>query len=559
MRILKFIFLIPIITNILSCSHSNIQNKLDDISTYVCSNPDSAQKELSRINKSELATEQLRAAHALLTCESDFFTRRSINDTILNVASEYFVQQKKGTASQQMETRLLQFFESINHEPQNVLPELLDMEKNIDKLSSPHFKGLLESFLVVIYYYNHEYLKMLEHAYKELEYAKEGRIISKIINSKIHIGTAYKNMNILDSAYIYYSSYKEYENMLEPAVLSAAYHNLAILTDIMGAQDRKNIENLLLKSISFNNRKDSARTFMMIADYYYKSNNKEKADSFLNKFYKSIRRNDYDSYYNISKTLNKYYESTGNIDSANKYKGEMLKYRIKRDSAIRAGQVMKITYNKEKEDIEDESQTRIATVSIIFAIIAGILLWSISIQRRKKNNIWKEYNDIKNKLDKILTDLKELKKDESEPKNEKEQRNRIASESQKHRFEVEKLTKMKDMYSMKLLDILIKERNTDANANITISEELYININKWYSKSGKGKDFVEKIMEVCPDLKDRELFICILYKEGINDDKTISSILNVTSSTFRTIKSRLRKKLGKAFGNCYVNEILNSM
>lgn len=554
MEKIKYIFLILSVINILSCSNCDIQNKLEDISTYVCTNPDSARKELNKINKLGLTTEQLRAHHALLTCESNYFSRREIKDSILDIASKYFINLKKGTISQQMETRLLQLFATINHEAKKALPELLLMEKNINNLSSPHFKAMLESFIVAIYYNNHEYEKMLEYSYKELEYAKEGNIASKIINSNIHIGTAYKNMNKLDSAYIYCSSFKKYENILDSTVLSVAYHNMAIIINMMGTHDKKNIENCLLKSISFNNdREDSAKTYMQIADYYYNINKKEKADSFLNIFYKSMQKNDYDSYYNISKTLNKYYEKTGNIDSANKYKGEMLKYRIMRDSAIKASRVMEITHQSEMEEIEEDSQTKIATISIISVVAIGALLWGIAVYRSKRNKLRKEYSDNVEKLHKIQEELEDAKEKE------RASRRAIASESQRHRFEVKRLTDMADTYSMKVLAMLTKNGCTDFKPTAAISEQFYTSINNVYSKTDKGKDFVKKITEACPSIKDRELFICLLYREGINNEKTISNILNVTDGTFRTIKSRLKKKLEEVPENCYINEILKSI
>ena len=445
-------------------------------------------------------------------------------------------------------------YKEIYNKPAEALEKLLNMEKQIDALSSPHFKGILESFILIIYYNSHEYHKMLEHAYKELKYAKEGKLISKIANSKIHIGIAYNNTNKLDSAYIYYSTYKGHEKDIDSATLSIAYHNMAIIIDMMKTKERKNIEEFLLKSLSFNNnRKDSARIYMQIADYYYNINKKEKADSFLNIFYKSIRKNDYDSYYNISKTLNDYYGKVGNIDSSNKYKGEMLKYRIKRDSAIRAYRVTEITHQSEMEEIEEESQTKIATISIISLVAIGALLWGIAVYRGKRNKLRQEYSDNVEKLHKIQEELEEAKEKE------KASRRAIASESQRHRFEVKRLTDMADTYSMKVLAMLTKNGCTDFKPTAAISEQFYTSINNVYSKTDKGKDFVKKITEACPSIKDRELFICLLYREGINNEKTISNILNVTDGTFRTIKSRLKKKLEEVPENCYINEILKSI
>lgn len=110
----KNIFLFLLSICILSCSDNNTQEKLNDISTYVCSNPDSARKALNKICKSELTTEQLRAHHALLTCESEYFHKRKVNDSTLNTALKYFVNKEKGSISQQMETKLLSIYTSVS-------------------------------------------------------------------------------------------------------------------------------------------------------------------------------------------------------------------------------------------------------------------------------------------------------------------------------------------------------------------------------------------------------------------------------------------------------------
>ena len=554
MEKIKYIFSILVAINILSCSNCNTQNKLENISTYVCTYPDSARKELNKINKSELTTKALRAHHALLSCESEYLTKCTVDDSTLNIASTYYIEGKNGIVSQQMETELLCIYKDIYNKPAEALAKLLNMEKQIDALSSPHFKGMLESFILIIYYNTHEYPKMLKHAYKELKYAEESKVISRIVNSKIHLGIAYKNMKMLDSAYIYHSSFKKYENILDSTILSVAYHNMAILQKSTSTADKKNIIVALRNSLKYNTeREDSARTYLQIAQYYFNISEKEKADSFLNIFYRSIRKNDYDSYYNISKTLNNYYEKTGNIDSANKYKGEMLKYGELRDSAIKASRVMEITHQSEMEEIEEDSQTKIATISIISVVAIGALLWGIAVYRGKRNKLRQEYSDNVEKLHKIQEELEEAKEKE------RASRRAIASESQRHRFEVKRLTDMADTYSMKVLAMLTKNGCTDFKPTAAISEQFYTSINNVYSKTDKGKDFVKKITEACPSIKDRELFICLLYREGINNEKTISNILNVTDGTFRTIKSRLKKKLEEVPENCYINEILKSI
>lgn len=548
MEKIEYILLFLFTINILSCSNSNTKDKLEDISTYVCTNPDSASKELNKIKKTELTTKQLRALHALISCESEYFQKRKVNDSTLNIAVSFFIEEDKGTKSQQMKTELFIIYKNIYNNPSESLHKLLEMEKQIENLSSAYYKGFLESLIVVIYYNNHEYQKMLEHSYKELRYANETREIARIINCKSHIGLAYTNMGEFDSACLYY---KHYNEEIDSSTLYIIHHNKAIILEKLDTLD---YIKELFKSLRYNsNTNDKSKTYMKLADFYYRKREKEKADSFLNIFYKSIRRNDYDSYYNISKTLNKYYEDLGNIDSANKYKGEMLKYRIKRDSAIRASHVMEITHQSEMEEIEEDSQTKIATISIISVVAIVALLWGIAIYRKKRNKLRQEYSDNVEKLHEIQEELEEVKEKE------RASRRAIASESQRHRFEVKRLTDMADTYSMKVLAMLTKNGCTDFKPTAAISEQFYTSIINVYCKTDKGKDFVKKITEACPSIKDRELFICILYREGINNDKTISNILNVTDGTFRTIKSRLKKKLEDAPENCYINELLKSM
>lgn len=552
-RILFVFYLFVILVVAISCSEDTTQSRLDDIATIVCTFPDSAKKELESMDESDLTTEWHRAYHALLECESEYFSKCTFDDSTYAIAAEYFQQEKNSTTSQRMEFELLDIYKKIYTNPAESMYRLLEMEKHIDAFSSPYFKGMLESFILIIYYNNHEYEKMLKHAYKELKYAEEVKVISKIVNSKIHIGIAYNNMNKLDSAYIYYSTYKEHEDELDSATLSNVYHNMAVVISMMGVQEKKSIEDFLLKSLSLSSNEDSAKTYMQIANYYYSINERKKADSCLNIFYKSIRKDDYDSYYNMFRSLSNYYENIGNMDSANKYKGEMLKYRIRRDSVIRAGRIVEITHQSEMEDIEEDSLTKLEAIGVVSVVLIGGLLCYIVVYRRKRNKLKKEYDTCIENLDKALVELDVIRNKE------KESRKIIASELHKHRSEVKKLTEIADMYSVKLLVMLTKKKYTDFGSTAFISKHLYDSINNVYGKSDKGRDFVEKITEACPGIKARELLLCILYREGVSDDRAILDILNVTADTFRSLKSRLRKKLKDAPENQYIAEVLDVM
>ncbi len=554
MEKIKYIFLLLVAINIISCSNRNTQSRLEDISIYVCTHPDSARKELNKIKKSELTTEQLRAHHALLSCECEYLAKCTVDDSTLNVASKYFIDGKNGTTSQQMEAELLCIYKEIYNKPAESLIKLLKIEKNIDNFSSPYFKAMVECFIMIIYYNNHEFNKMLKHAHLEYKYAKLTNEAIRIINCKNHIGTAYKNMQMLDSAYIIFSSTASDKNIyLDSQVAYSTLNNLSTIIKRIRPNSWLKVKETLIKSKKYISQENKNKIHMLLAECCYNLGNINEADSFKNLFYQNINANEYELLNYFANTLNNYYEKTGNIDSANKYKGEMLKYGELRDSAIKASRVMEITHQSEMEEIEEDSQTKIATISFISVVAIGALLWGIAVYRSKRNKLRKEYSDNVEKLHKIQEELEEAKEKE------RASRRAIASESQRHRFEVKRLTDMADTYSMKVLAMLTKNGCTDFKPTAAISEQFYTSINNVYSKTDKGKDFVKKITEACPSIKDRELFICLLYREGINNEKTISNILNVTVETFRTIKSRLRKKLEEAPENCCIDEILKSM
>ena len=554
---LKYLLILLLTATIISCSGDNIQKKLDDISIYVCSKPDSALNELKKLDKSELDNEELQAYYALLLCESEYFSKHKVNDSTLNIALKYFAYLSKGSVSQKMEADLLGVYKYLYTNPSEALAKLLEMEKHIEELQSPHFKGMLESFIATIYNNSHEYRKMLKHAYIELEYAKFTNEIQRIINSKNHIGTAYKNLGMLDSAYVNFYFFKDYEHLLDSTMLSIAYYNMAVLQESSNTSDKKSMITALKNSLQYNNnREDSARIYMQIAQYYYDIGEKDTADNFLNIFYNSIRENDYDSYYQISRTLNEYYEKNGNIDSANKYKGEILKYIELRDSAIRASRVTEITHQSEIDNIEQQSQEKAATVAVASTVVVVGLASMLFLYRRKKVKLGLDYADNVRKLEGTLAELEEARMALRNAQGKQltaEVEMEASKEVEKLKQEVKKASenskKLKDateQHCIKILTTIFKNGGRDFKAMEVLTEGMYPAMNDAYRTMKGGRRFLDSLTEECKTLSNRDIFVCILYHEGVTDENIISGILHTTVKTFRTMKSRLKKKLEDA-------------
>ena len=327
-------------------------------------------------------------------------------------------------------------------------------------------------------------------------------------------------------------------------------------------------------SLKYNTeREDSARTYLQIAQYYFNIPEKEKADSFLNIFHKSIRKNDYDSYYNISKTLNNYYEKTGNIDSANKYKGEMLKYRIMRDSAIRASRVTEITHQSEIENIEQQSQEKTATVAVASTVVVVGLAAMLFLYRRKKVKLGLDYADNVRKLEGTLAELEEARvalrnaqEKQLTAEAEMEARKDASKEVEQMKQEVKKASenskKLKDateQHCIKILTTIFKNGGRDFKAMEVLTEGMYPAMNDAYRTMKGGRRFLDSLTEECNALSNRDIFVCILYHEGVTDENVISGILHTTVKTFRTMKSRLKKKLEDAQECEVAREIVRKM
>ena len=570
MEKLKYLLLLILATTIYSCSNNGTQDKLNDISTYVCTNPDSARKELNKIKKSKLTTEQLRSHHALLSCESEYLTKCKVNDSTLNVVSKYFIDGKNGTTSQQMEAELLCIYKDIYNKPAESLTKLLEIEKNIENLSSPYFKAIVECFIMIIYYNNNEFQRILPHAYKELDYINKTHDIKRIITSKNHLGIAYKNLNVLDSAYLYLSSYNDYENLLDSTTLSMAYHNLASLLDKIDTSDHTKIKEALTNSLKYNkNIFERSRTYMKMASYYYEIGEKQTADSFTNIFYRSVRKNDFGALYRMSQTINTYYEKTGNIDSANKYKGEMLKYRIMRDSAIRASRVTEITHQSEIDNIEQQSQEKTATVAVASTVVVVGLAAMLFLYRRKKVKLGLDYADNVRKLEGTLAELDEARlalRNAQEKQLTAEAEMEASKEVEQLKQEVKKASenskKLKDateQHCIKILTTIFKNGGRDFKAMEVLTEGMYPAMNDAYRTMKGGRRFLDSLTEECNALSNRDIFVCILYHEGVTDENVISGILHTTVKTFRTMKSRLKKKLEDAQECEVAREIVRKM
>ena len=334
------------------------------------------------------------------------------------------------------------------------------------------------------------------------------------------------------------------------------------------------IKEALTKSLKYNeNIYERSRTYMKMASYYYETGEKQMADSFTNIFYRSVRNNDFGALYRMSRTINMYYEKAGNPDSANKYKGEMLKYRIMRDSAIRASRVTEITHQSEIENIEQQSQEKTATVAVASTVVVVGLAAMLFLYRRKKVKLGLDYADNVRKLEGTLAELEEARvalrnaqEKQLTAEAEMEARKDASKEVEQMKQEVKKASenskKLKDateQHCIKILTTIFKNGGRDFKAMEVLTEGMYPAMNDAYRTMKGGRRFLDSLTEECKTLSNRDIFVCILYHEGVTDENVISGILHTTVKTFRTMKSRLKKRLEDAQECETAKEIVRKM
>ena len=109
-----------------------------------------------------------------------------------------------------------------------------------------------------------------------------------------------------------------------------------------------------------------------------------------------------------------------------------------------------------------------------------------------------------------------------------------------------KLKDATEQHCIKILTTIFKNRGRDFKAMEVLTEGMYPAMNDAYRTMKGGRRFLDSLTEECKTLSNRDIFVCILYHEGVTDDNVISGILHITVNTFRTTKSRLKKKLEDA-------------
>ena len=245
----------------------------------------------------------VRAEKALHEVASRYRSEKSIPDSLLDVASSYYLPElAKGdttlsvlsSSSEQAECML---YEGIRHHDraQQQKPDMtayaseiaqayrffLEVERNTDLLSSPYLKGIIHNRLALINSHNGNLLRAQNYFRKETYYALQTKDTTTIALAYMHLAYSFYKEQNRDSALFYCNKAFFLATHLEGRVLSALYANTMHLNQFFNNgidRDEKFLHQLSFQECT---RNDSCRIYTIIADYYLNHGLLAEADSLL--------------------------------------------------------------------------------------------------------------------------------------------------------------------------------------------------------------------------------------------------------------------------------------
>lgn len=400
-------------------SHKWSPQLVSQIEAFICEYPDSALELLHSVSSfSHLSTEE-RAWHALLSTQAEYAKQQTLNDSTLNIAYTYYVIKKKGNEEKRILTLLFQGISFYNKEKYDeALKVLLQVNEKVDLLKHPYIKGVIQFYLGMIYNNNGLHSEAHNYFKKEFQYTLKTDNVDFIANSAQHYAISFLYQKMPDSASFYMKHSLQYANQLDSFRLSMIYHNIAFVQQRYFPENISFVEEYMLKSLSLGNSlKDSIKSYAILAEHYYNTHQKERADCLI----QSIKglSNDTEILNTIYEVACNYYDKEGPVDTAYIYLKKYMDIRLKR---LSEQQTQNITEIKAEYEFRSKAKTLIIWGIALFAIlliIILILLISWMQKRLQEKRLLEEIVNYGNQLEKLDTQLQQLANDKQELQNQK--------------------------------------------------------------------------------------------------------------------------------------------
>ena len=550
--------------------------------------PDSALNLLLSVrNPAELPAE-IKAHHALLFTEAEYIAKRIVNDSALQIAYTYY-NNHQHTKNEELRMRAL-IFQGVSlynkQQPSEAMQLFLQINEKIDLLKHIYLKMIVKFYMGMIHTDNgiRDEANLLFQ--EEKNYALKTGKADWIINSDHHYAVSFLYLDQPDSALHYIQHSLAYLHQTDSSWIAMVYHNLGMTLQLHFPDSLSLVEDYILKSLYHGKKtKDSLRSYSLLTDFYYKTNQPRRADSLLSII--EQRTNDKQALYTAYIAATQYYKEQGVFDSAYVYceKSAKVNNAILSDRQGKEIAAVKAQYEYERRAREDFKQYTLffSVLSIIILILLGYLV----SKKLKEKKILRKLFEHNNRIEELNTQLRQVNNDKKALTAEK------ATATTEHTFLENKLEELrankktleteKEVLTSQYNHLKTELEKTSQKRNTQLSpkkqEELFsrkdiqetaasVLVHFYFPKQkefnhikaqalnynflieGYNKlnaKFIEKLRDKVPSLTARELFICCLYHENYTEEEIMTVIKVADKGTFYAAKSRIKSKFSKEY------------
>ena len=396
--------------------------------------------------------------------------------------------------------------------------------------------------MAVIYRYQKQYDKSLKDIKLAIRLNEQTKDTFSTAMGYSMMGIVYRMLKQPDSAFISYQKAKKLFTILQiEEEIVGVNANIAVLYKSLKRYDEAlEIQKANLKYYKKNGIKLSAAIACYNISSIFKATKEyekclQYADSsvlfakkdgykqilsraYLRKSWVSSKLNDFKSAYYDYRIFNRYSDSVFNIDNAKKIQALELNYEFEKE--------------KEVLELQREQERREKMLYFILFFISLIVVYLV----------WKNFKNklVREKLEKEVLDGK-VKISEAEVKS------LVADNTMRQIFKKELIAELeeeKKTSSSKEVKQFIKLLNVKLQEQIRTENK----VSKIYEKTeAVNKVFEEKLVKLYPELSKNQRDFCMLLRLNLSL-KEIASIKNVTIGSVKSMRHRIRVKLGLKSG-----------
>lgn len=529
-----FLFVVSILLILFSCKNKHTQT-ITEAETLISSNPDSALAILNSIKNPKNLTKNLYANFLLLTTQAKDKVHDDIsNDSLLSVSINYFQKNKEYN-----KVAYCYFYKNRVHQSNNHIDQAVKSchlaKEYAEKNQDLHLLGLIYHDFGRLYKEQLNMQEAIVNFTKSFFYFQQSENMESSIYLLKRIGDVYllsRQQGHLDSALINYQKALKYaERINNQTEIHHLYQSISL--SLCESNQLEEAKTFIKKAIEVTNDPHKRfNDYMSLSEIHMKLNEVDSAFICMKKvLFENKKSNLSENYiykktlYRINKMKHDYRAALFNLEECLFYKDSIYVNMIEEN-------VLEIQKKYEKGSLENEKNKLLIQrlhLIILFILIFLSLFIAIGIYVYKSQRQKAELAKIQQTVG-FLEEMIQTKH---------------SKENKLKELLIEKLDLARKLTQINIQPILnnnnfIKQYYKIFGYNIADTlnwDKLYPLFNELYNH------IADKLKELYPDLSEKELQFCCFIRAGFRQEE-IAAILSYEYNSMRTIKMRLRTKMG---------------